>query len=310
MPCALLFRQKMLSLQTETHAVPSVERAQIKYKSLMHNKTLWQRLRFKYRISVLNESTLTEEWHIRLSRIGVFLLSTLLLAVTFALLAVAIWFTPLRNYLPGYNENIRQELVVEMMRVDSLQRELTMQSAYIASVRKVLAGETEHDSLPPVNSILRFPMTLLEAENTAVTEEFLTEYEEYEKDNLTLFDAGPAVTLYVFFRPAHGVVTEHYAPAEGRYGTSIRTPENENVTCVLDGTVLYTGFTLAHKHTLIVQHEDGYVSVYRNLRALLRQKGDVVQAGESIAIADSEMPLLFELWQKGAPVNPEEVISF
>ena len=42
---------------------------------------------------------------------------------------------------------------------------------------------------------------------------------------------------------------------------------------------------------------------------VLKRVGDVVQAGESIAIVGN-MPLWFELWQDGKAINPEEVIAF
>ena len=42
---------------------------------------------------------------------------------------------------------------------------------------------------------------------------------------------------------------------------------------------------------------------------MIKQVGDHVQAGESIAMLENS-PLQFELWQNGKPINPEEVIAF
>jgi hypothetical protein len=49
-------------------------------------KTLWQRLREKYRISVLSEDTLTERWHLHLSWWGAIVLLAVLFITAFAFL--------------------------------------------------------------------------------------------------------------------------------------------------------------------------------------------------------------------------------
>ena len=52
-----------------------------------------------------------------------------------------------------------------------------------------------------------------------------------------------------------------------------------------------------------------YLSVYRNVLKPLKLVGDLVKAGESIAIM-GEDNLWFELWQDGKSINPEQVIAF
>ena len=51
-------------------------------------------MRFKYRISVLDENTLEEAWHVRLSRLSIFLYVCVFIIVTFLILAVLIYITP------------------------------------------------------------------------------------------------------------------------------------------------------------------------------------------------------------------------
>ena len=58
----------------------------------------------------------------------------------------------------------------------------------------------------------------------------------------------------------------------------------------------------------MVQHNN-YLSVYRNTTKMLKQVGDIVESGETIALMGGE-PLWFELWQNGKPIDPEQVIAF
>ncbi len=65
-------------------------------------KSFLQKIRFQYRVSVLNENTLEESWHVRLSRFSVFMFASTFVLLTFILLTILIFTTPIRHYLPGY----------------------------------------------------------------------------------------------------------------------------------------------------------------------------------------------------------------
>ena len=111
-----------------------------------------------------------------------------------------------------------------------------------------------------------------------------------------------------FCRPAHGVLLQSFSEKKQRYNVLIQTPENENVTAVLAGTVMYVNYEIGNTYSVMVQHQN-YLSVYRNITKVLKKVGDAVEAGETIAIMGNQ-PLDFELWQAGTAINPEEVIAF
>ncbi len=270
----------------------------------------WQRLRFKFRVSVVNENTLGEVWHFRLSRIGMFLWIVFLSLLSFALFALLIWYTPLRSYLPGYNENIRQQLISETVRVDSLESKLALQTEYLDMIRNVVSGEVETDSVRPLDSLsIQKPEQLLET-RSAITDEFMAQYEEKEKDNLSLFDVQSSTPVYTLFRPVRGMVEQKFSMHDKTYAISIRTTKGEVVASVLTGTVVYEAHSLEYEWEVIVQHEGEYLSVYRNVKNLKKHVGESLQAGEILATVADNNIMLFELWQRGNPVNPEEVIIF
>lgn len=270
--------------------------------------TLWNRLRQRYRISVVDEKTLTERLHIHLSGWGGVVVTAILFLLTMGVFSLMILYTPVKNYLPGYSEDIRQQLIVETARVDSLDATLETQSRYLDVIKQVVAGEIESDTVQSLDSMYIITREqLLEAKSEA-TVEFMAQYEAKERDNLQLFYVVNTTPVLSFFAPAHGVILQSFSEQEQRYGVTIKTRENENVTSVLAGTVVGVNYEIGNTYNIYVQHSN-YLSHYRHVSKVLKKVGDVVQAGESIAII-GEQPLWFEIWQDGKAINPEEVIAF
>ena len=129
---------------------------------------------------------------------------------------------------------------------------------------------------------------------------------------MSIINPRESEDVYVFFRPVRGIVEQSFSPTEDFFGVSLITSPNENVLSVLDGAVIFTNFSFNFGWVIQVQHEGNFVSVYKNNARLLRRVGDIVSAGESIALTGSadEQSFYFELWHNGRPVNPEDVISF
>ena len=68
-------------------------------------------------------------------------------------------------------------------------------------------------------------------------------------------------------------------------------------------------------YSVVIQHKDNYLSVYRHLSGVLLSKGERVQSAQAIGYAGSdnkeELSMLeFELWRDGKAVNPELYIIF
>ena len=271
-------------------------------------KTLWKKLREKYRISVLDESTLTEHLHVRLNGWGAVVVSALLFLLTLGLFSLVILYTPVKNYLPGYSEDIRQQLIGESARVDSLRTTLGLQRQYLDVIKQVMVGEVHTDTVQSLDSMFIITREQLLEVKSEATEEFIAQYEAKEKDNLQLFNITNTIPVLSFFRPAHGVILQSFSEQGNRYGVVIQTPDNENVTAVLAGTVVSVNYEIGNTYSLVLQHTN-YLSIYRNTTKVLKKVGDAVQEGESIAIMGNQ-PLEFELWQNGNAINPEEVIAF
>ncbi len=279
--------------------------------------TFLNKMRFRYRVSVMNENTLEESWFVRLSRFSVFLWFSLLVFVTFISLTLIIILTPLKYYLPGYlgNEN-RSEIINESMTVDSLLNQVNMQSAYLNMIREVISGTIRVDSVASLDSVALKKRAEVLMEKKRVEEEFVEAYEEEEKFNLASLSYKENENVFVFFRPVAGVISSGFDREDRKYGISIVTSENESVVSVLPGVVVNTSFTFNNGWEITVQHEEGYLSVYKFMTQVLKSQGSNVRAGEAIGFCGSNSQsrsagnFYFELWKNGKAMNPEEIIVF
>ena len=280
-------------------------------------KTFWHRIRFKYKLSFINESTLEEVWSLRMSKLSAFL--TLLL-FAFSLIcgtSLIIIKTPIRNYLPGYLDvEVRKEIIDNALRADSLERMIAIQSLYVNNVAGILSGTIDPDSIRTIDSLARVDASY-EIPRSKEEETFVKTFEEEEKYNLTVLSPNhaPADGMF-FYKPVGGVVSSHYEAEIGHYGVDIVAAPKESVLATLEGTVVFAGFDPNVGNVIQLQHKNGFLSVYKHNELLLKEVGDRVKAGEAIALVGNTGKLStgphlhFELWYKGAPINPEEYIAF
>ncbi len=92
-------------------------------------------------------------------------------------------------------------------------------------------------------------------------------------------------------------------------GVLIAAPAGTAVKAVADGTVVFADWMTGYGNILIVDHGNGYMSLYAHNDGLLRAAGDAVRRGDALAAVGSsggqERPALyFELRRNGTPVNP------
>ncbi|MCY7313432.1 MAG: peptidoglycan DD-metalloendopeptidase family protein, partial [Pseudoxanthomonas sp.] len=92
-------------------------------------------------------------------------------------------------------------------------------------------------------------------------------------------------------------------------GVLIGAPVGSVVSAVADGSVVFSEWMTGYGLILIVDHGNGYMSLYAHNDALLRDAGDRVRQGDPLAKVGSSggqgMPALyFELRRNGQPVDP------
>jgi septal ring factor EnvC (AmiA/AmiB activator) len=118
----------------------------------------------------------------------------------------------------------------------------------------------------------------------------------------------------------HGLPYPVRGEVQGRFGMSrpdgglwrgivLRTAAGTPVHAVAAGRVVYASWLRGFGNILIIDHGDKYLSIYGYNQSLLKQVGDIVRAGETIATVGAtggqvEPGLYFEIRHAGVPVNP------
>ena len=278
---------------------------------------LWDRLKYKYKLSVINETSYEEVFNFRLSQLHVLTALSVLAVILVVLTILLIAFTDLREFIPGYPDgNMRQMIAQNALRVDSLENELLKRDRFFKSIRLVLNGgdttsleRSREDTARYRNDTIRFQIS--EQEN-----EFRAAIEERERFNLSLGMKEQNHDYYHFFSFLEGIVTQSFDEKKRHYGTDIVAKANAKVAAVLDGVVIFTDWTVKTGYVIQVQHTNDLISVYKHNSILLKKQGDYVRAGEVLGVVgntgeESSGPHLhFELWRAGNPLNPENFIKF
>ena len=283
-------------------------------KNNAHHSSFWKKIRFKYKLSFLNENTLEEVFTLKLSFLSGFLVLLGFGVLLIALTSIVIINTPIRNYLPGYlDSEIRQEMIESVLRTDSLEQMMQVQSRYLENMTAILKGDTAF-VIPEPDTVMVDVSSLEKSQELA---DFIRNYEEEERYNLhVLIPSRSLPENLVFYRPVRGIVSERFNIEKKHFGTDIATTPRESVIATMKGTVIFTGFDANAGYIIQLQHPNGFVSIYKHNAVLLKKQGEEVNAGEAIAIAgntgnlSSGVHLHFELWYNGNPINPEEFIVF
>lgn len=92
-------------------------------------------------------------------------------------------------------------------------------------------------------------------------------------------------------------------------GIMIDGREGSSVKAIAHGRVIYSDWLRGFGLVTIIEHGDGYMSVYGHNQALLRSAGDAVAKGETVALlgqsgGQSSPNLYFEIRHKGKALNP------
>lgn len=284
-------------------------------------KEKWfRKLRHKYRFVLFNEITFEERISFKLSRFQV-LLFLVAMAISFiAITFLVIAYTPLKEYIPGYPDIEQKKELYHLNRLaDSLMADARQKSLYIQNIKRIIENKENTAPPPPPEVKTKNYDTITDRKSP---EDSLL---RVSFENQTRFNLFPGKAPYTgnaeiyqqnFFLPLNGIITSKFDPLQKHYGIDIVAPHNDAVKSVLDGTVIFSGWTLETGYVLIIQHANNLLSVYKHNAVLLKHEGDLVKAGEPVAIAGNSGELTtgphlhFELWYNGKPVNPVNYINF
>ena len=282
-------------------------------------KEVIKKLKNKFRLVVINDDTFEERFSILLSPINVFTLTGLLGFLFTSAIVATIAFTPLRELIPGYSDiNTKKMAAYAAFKADSLEVKLNVQKQYLNNIKMVLKGEPTNNFISTAeNKDINYDtITIRKSKSDSMLRD---EIEKQERFNLSpAFSRSESSDIGSVFLmpPVDGEITSSFNSSIKHYGIDLASNNNEPVIATFEGTVTLSTWSVEDGNIIQLQHANDLISVYKHNAVLLKKPGDVVSAGEAIAIIGNSGEnttgphLHFELWHKGSPINPQKFILF
>ena len=249
-----------------------------------------------------------------------------LVSVVFILVALLLLVTPLRRYLPGYNNAVEQRELTELEQsLTELSGLVESQQAYIENLKRTILGKAitadsleQPEEVVPSQTVTALPPSEAEIRLRREMEE-ARQGQSGTGPTTALPVATSAVTSLAqvyLVAPVNGEISAPFDLTAEHTGVDILAPQHTAIKSVRDGVVFMSEFTSANGNVIGIQHDHNLISFYKHNEQLLKEVGDRVRQGEAIAIigntgTQSTGPHLhFELWYDGRAVDPGEYVSF
>jgi murein DD-endopeptidase MepM/ murein hydrolase activator NlpD len=140
-------------------------------------------------------------------------------------------------------------------------------------------------------------------------------------DKLFIPGSAALAQLFRFGWPVHGRISGRYGmrlhPVYRRRmmhtGLDIAAPYGTSIRAALQGRVIFVGWKGGYGNTVIIEHPNGYETLYGHCSKLLVSRGQTVKKGERIAKVGSTgvstgPHVHFEVKKAGKRTNPERVL--
>ncbi len=268
-------------------------------------KKISTKFRNRYRIILRQDENLEEKVSFVLTPLNVVLAICVGLFVFGTVIYLMLAYTPLNHIFPTKSAKYSNMQQFEMLqRIDSLEISLSQLKFQSDMLNKILEGE-DVEMPDDVNTRSEAPAASPVISNTSAATEVKVVRASHQSPR-----------SYSFFTPLKGVISDTFNIDRKHYAIDIAAKSKEVIKSVQKGTVVFSAWTAVSGHTLIIQHPNDFVSVYKHNAALLKKEGAFVNAGDAVALVGNTGELTtgphlhFELWSKGLPVNPQEYINF
>jgi len=286
-------------------------------KTKEKNNSFLQNLYRQYKVVISNDKTFEERLSFKTTKAGVFFVTATYTVVLIALTIVLIFFTQLKEYVPGYSSLELLKSSTELsFKTDSIENVIALNNQYYNSIKKVLSGELDTIAFNRDSILNEINKDLLTSQlNRSSEDSLLREYIE-EEDRFNLTTSQLIIENKNLYQPVLGEITQKFNYKEEHFAIDIAVDTGTPIKSVSDGRVVLSEWTMETGHVIIVDHGDMLLSVYKHNSSLLKSQNELVTAGEVIALSGNQGTLTtgphlhFELWKNGVPIDPEEFFNF
>ncbi|MCB0747035.1 MAG: peptidoglycan DD-metalloendopeptidase family protein [Ignavibacteriales bacterium] len=219
-------------------------------------------------------------------------------------------FTPLKNVVFLYENS-----------------ELRTQAARSVELEKKIVFLTkELESISSTNKKLEYAFILATSDSIDSTDAIYDSLKYEPLENLpyggniyaaftglfTKYFLNDSEVKTIFIKPSKGLIINEFNPEEGHFGIDFAVTSGSSVFAANGGVIIFADFTLDDGNKIIIQHDNGYITIYKHCSQIIKKERDVVVQGELIGLSGNTGKnttgphLHFEIWKDGRPINPKE----
>lgn len=287
----------------------------MKFKIADRIRGLWH----KHRLSLRDERDNRELWYMYISPLSLAAGFVALALVLFIVILSSVAYTPLLEFLPGYQGNKSRTMLLEnIVRLDSIERRLNQMKVYSDNISLIMDGRTPvMRTVTEQNRTTGDKSLVMPSAEDSVLRAQIEGDGEYSIAGQASSRRSVRESMELVSPLAGGVIATKFNPKQGHLGVSIASTTNTQVVAIEQGTVILSVWSPDDGYLVEIQHPDNIISIYRNLTQSLVESGQKLKAGQIIgynadAAAEGNTPrqLQFEIWSDGKPVDPESYIVF
>lgn len=247
----------------------------------------------KYIFSIRRENEFEERFYYMFTKLEVFSILFFVSFLFFSFCFFLFKYTPLQKHVAS--EQDKQDLFVLHQQLDSLENEILMHHRFSSIIQSILRGDqmaaTDASAVANIDSAkIALEGGLLPAE------------QDFVDDVEMQFEQGHQIS---FVSPLIKGVA-HTSSARDQ-GVDVFTDKQSSILTIAEGTVLSATQTDSLHQTIIFQHKNTFVSVYKNVKQSTVVVGNQLQAGDEIGSMgtwNGKHGFYLELWQSGEPLDP------
>ena len=283
-------------------------------------KEFWNRVTDKRQLVFKERNGDGIFWKVSLSPLSLWACIVGVVAVILFVLLLLMAYTSILDILPKYrtqSERLNEQLTEHIMRLDMMERNMNDILAYNEAVATIMGGSTPTLHSTILTDTIRYDKSrILPTRADSLLRDALESITgEYSLSNTKPLQSESAR----FSTPMRGSIIRNFDAPESSYDIAIISLDGESsVMSVERGTVLAVEEQADGTLNVIIQHTEGYISVYKNLGETLVRKGQSVQSGAVIGRIrtsagegiEEKNILTFELWHNGTAIDPELYILF
>ncbi|MEX0773881.1 MAG: M23 family metallopeptidase [Balneolales bacterium] len=224
------------------------------------------------------------------------------------LISVFLYITPIGNMIFNKNDQeIRRSVVEISQRLMSLEDSLNARDQQLTDMKSVLAeGIDTVFTIQPINQ----GDDIYESTSRETAMETVASFQTLDANQIIYSRNIKMVPDFPVDPPLLGTVSHAYDSENKHYGIDIAASEDASAQAIADGVVINADWTMNYGYVVHVHHGNGYMSIYKHLSKVYKEKGDIIFKGDVLGtvgvsgVLTSGPHIHFELWRDGIALDP------